>query len=130
MAASRRRLRCLRSWMFSLLIYCVYSHLEGVLADDVESCEHLRLGQYLCKDPKIDEATQEPENCRDTTAWGESGRTHVFRRNIRDTAVKVPTPGRAPVQVKVQQNSGYSTQHNILRVSEVKGQTVSTDEAV
>lgn len=30
---------------------------------------------YLCKDPKIDEATQEPENCRDMTAWGER---HVF----------------------------------------------------
>lgn len=29
---------------------------------------HLR---YLCNDPKIDEATQEPKNCRDTTAWGE-----------------------------------------------------------
>lgn len=26
---------------------------------------------YLCKDPKIDEATQEPENCRDKIALGE-----------------------------------------------------------
>lgn len=27
---------------------------------------------YLCNDPRIDEATQEPENCRDMLAWGES----------------------------------------------------------
>lgn len=27
---------------------------------------------YKCNDPKIDESTQEPENCRDMTAWGES----------------------------------------------------------
>ncbi|KAK5906549.1 hypothetical protein CesoFtcFv8_004485 [Champsocephalus esox] len=26
---------------------------------------------YLCKDPKIDETTQEPENCRAVTAWVE-----------------------------------------------------------
>lgn len=26
---------------------------------------------YLCKEPKIDEATQEPQNCRHTTAWVE-----------------------------------------------------------
>uniref|UniRef100_A0A3Q1BCU4 Uncharacterized protein n=1 Tax=Amphiprion ocellaris TaxID=80972 RepID=A0A3Q1BCU4_AMPOC len=72
MAASRRRLLCLRSGLFTfLLLYCVYSHLQLVLADDVDRCENLRLGQYFCKDPKIDEATQEPENCRDTTAWVE-----------------------------------------------------------
>lgn len=29
------------------------------------------VGTYLCNDPKIDEATQEPENCRDMTAWVE-----------------------------------------------------------
>ncbi|KAF3690515.1 TM2 domain-containing protein 1 Precursor [Channa argus] len=42
-----------------------------VLAQDADSCGNLRLGQYLCKDPKIDEATQEPENCRDKIAWVE-----------------------------------------------------------
>ncbi|XP_060889998.1 TM2 domain-containing protein 1-like [Labrus mixtus] len=71
MAASRRRQVCLRSGIWSLLFYCVYSHLKLVLAEEVDSCDSLRLGQYLCKDPKIDESTQEPENCRDTTAWVE-----------------------------------------------------------
>ncbi|XP_067452154.1 TM2 domain-containing protein 1 [Thunnus thynnus] len=71
MAAPRRWLVCLRSGIWSILFYCIYSHLKVVLADDVESCENLRLGQYLCKRPKIDEATQEPENCRDMTAWVE-----------------------------------------------------------
>ncbi|KAM7012263.1 TM2 domain-containing protein 1 [Tautogolabrus adspersus] len=71
MASSRRRLVCLRSGIWSLLFYCVYSHLKVVLSEEVDSCDSLRLGQYLCKDPKIDEATQEPENCRDTTAWVE-----------------------------------------------------------
>ncbi|XP_041647615.1 TM2 domain-containing protein 1 [Cheilinus undulatus] len=71
MASSRRRLVCLRSGIWSLLFYCLYSHLKVVLTEEVESCESLNLGQYLCKDPKIDEATQEPENCRDMTAWVE-----------------------------------------------------------
>uniref|UniRef100_A0A8C2ITN2 TM2 domain containing 1 n=1 Tax=Cyprinus carpio TaxID=7962 RepID=A0A8C2ITN2_CYPCA len=27
---------------------------------------------YVCKEPKIDDATQEPENCKDRLAWGGS----------------------------------------------------------
>ncbi|XP_026015510.1 TM2 domain-containing protein 1 isoform X2 [Astatotilapia calliptera] len=42
-----------------------------VLSEEVENCQNLRLGQYKCNDPKIDESTQEPENCRDMTAWVE-----------------------------------------------------------
>ncbi|XP_072244966.1 TM2 domain-containing protein 1 [Leuresthes tenuis] len=71
MASSCRWWPCLRSGMWTLLFYSVYSHLRLVLAEDVDSCEHLRLGQYLCKDPKIDESTQEPENCREMRAWVE-----------------------------------------------------------
>ncbi|KAM9848610.1 TM2 domain-containing protein 1 isoform 1-T2 [Aulostomus maculatus] len=71
MASSRRRLVCLRSGIWSVLFYCVSSHLRDVLGETAESCDRLRLGQFLCKDPKIDEATQEPENCRDTRAWVE-----------------------------------------------------------
>ncbi|XP_056271294.1 TM2 domain-containing protein 1 [Pseudoliparis swirei] len=71
MASSRRRLVCLRSGIWSLLLYCVYSHIKLVLSEEVDSCDNLSLGQYLCNDPKIDEATQEPKNCRDTTAWVE-----------------------------------------------------------
>uniref|UniRef100_A0A8C7WXQ8 TM2 domain-containing protein n=1 Tax=Oryzias sinensis TaxID=183150 RepID=A0A8C7WXQ8_9TELE len=61
----RKRLRCFLPF---LLLFCVCSHLELVFSEDVERCEHLRLGQYLCKDPKIDDATQEPENCRNMQA--------------------------------------------------------------
>ncbi|XP_030288091.1 TM2 domain-containing protein 1 [Sparus aurata] len=71
MAASRRRLVCLRSGIWSFLFYCVYSHLKLVLAEEADSCDNLRLGQYLCKDPKISEETQEPETCSGTTAWVE-----------------------------------------------------------
>ncbi|MCI4383463.1 hypothetical protein PGIGA_G00026790 [Pangasianodon gigas] len=31
----------------------------------------LTLSKYLCKSPKIDDATQEPENCKDLVAWVE-----------------------------------------------------------
>uniref|UniRef100_A0AAX7V3S1 SRCR domain-containing protein n=2 Tax=Astatotilapia calliptera TaxID=8154 RepID=A0AAX7V3S1_ASTCA len=71
MASSRRRLLYVRSGALSLLFYCVYSHLQLVLSEEVENCQNLRLGQYKCNDPKIDESTQEPENCRDMTAWVE-----------------------------------------------------------
>ncbi|XP_045883726.1 uncharacterized protein LOC123955575 [Meles meles] len=31
-------------------------------------CKNLKLGQYICKDPKINDATQEPVNCTNYTA--------------------------------------------------------------
>ncbi|XP_020952221.1 TM2 domain-containing protein 1 isoform X1 [Sus scrofa] len=34
-------------------------------------CEDLKVGQYICKDPKINEATQEPVNCTNYTAYVE-----------------------------------------------------------
>nr|XP_057928159.1 TM2 domain-containing protein 1 isoform X1 [Doryrhamphus excisus] len=71
MSSTRRRVVCLRSGLWGILFYCVYSHLKVVVAEEVDSCDNLRLGQYLCNEPKIDENTQEPENCRDTTAWVE-----------------------------------------------------------
>lgn len=43
--------------------------LRLVRSEEAESCELLRLGQYRCNEPKIDENTQEPENCREDTAW-------------------------------------------------------------
>ncbi|XP_014643724.1 PREDICTED: TM2 domain-containing protein 1 isoform X2 [Ceratotherium simum simum] len=36
--------------------------------EDTLKCEDLRVGQYLCKDPKINDATQEPVNCTNYTA--------------------------------------------------------------
>ncbi|XP_068175960.1 TM2 domain-containing protein 1 [Antennarius striatus] len=71
MAPSRSLLVCLRSGMWSLALYSLLSHLRLALADDVLSCSNLTLGQYLCKDPRIDDVTQEPENCSQMRAWVE-----------------------------------------------------------
>ncbi|XP_029905150.1 TM2 domain-containing protein 1 [Myripristis murdjan] len=71
MASRWRRLLCFRSGLWALLFYCVYTQLRGAEAEEADWCENLRLGQYLCNDPKIDEATQEPENCKDMVAWVE-----------------------------------------------------------
>ncbi|MEQ2229945.1 TM2 domain-containing protein 1, partial [Ilyodon furcidens] len=71
---------CLRSCPLLLLVFCgAQSSLTA--AEEAEDCRHLRLGQYPYShvtphsspvqefpDPKIDEATQEPENCREGEA--------------------------------------------------------------
>ncbi|XP_059545316.1 TM2 domain-containing protein 1 isoform X1 [Myotis daubentonii] len=36
--------------------------------EETLKCEDLRVGQYICKDPKINDATQEPVNCTNYTA--------------------------------------------------------------
>ncbi|KAM4739075.1 TM2 domain-containing protein 1 [Anableps anableps] len=53
-----------------LLVFCCGSGsgLRPTEAEETQDCRHLRLGQFLCRDPKIDESTQEPENCRDGAA--------------------------------------------------------------
>ncbi|XP_072516299.1 TM2 domain-containing protein 1 [Salminus brasiliensis] len=56
--------------MVLLLSSCCWTLILSS-ADEVDSCEHLRPGQYLCKSPKINDATQEPENCKDLVAWVE-----------------------------------------------------------
>lgn len=42
-----------------------------------ESSFSFTLLMYLCNEPRIDEATQEPENCKDMIAWGEIRRLHL-----------------------------------------------------
>ncbi|XP_043733321.1 TM2 domain-containing protein 1 isoform X3 [Cervus elaphus] len=37
--------------------------------EETFKCEDLKLGQYICKDPKINDATQEPVNCTNYTAY-------------------------------------------------------------
>ena len=37
--------------------------------EETLKCEDLKLGQYICKDPKINDATQEPVNCTNYTAY-------------------------------------------------------------
>ncbi|XP_077005579.1 TM2 domain-containing protein 1 isoform X1 [Tamandua tetradactyla] len=36
--------------------------------EETLKCEDLKVGQYICKDPKISDATQEPVNCTNYTA--------------------------------------------------------------
>ncbi|XP_067086053.1 TM2 domain-containing protein 1 [Osmerus mordax] len=62
---------CLRTGLWSILFYSIYCHFVIVLANEVDNCEDLHIGQYLCKEPRIDDATQEPEGCKDMIAWVE-----------------------------------------------------------
>ncbi|XP_061636412.1 TM2 domain-containing protein 1 isoform X2 [Phyllopteryx taeniolatus] len=64
------RLRCC-SWTILLFFLCRRRLWAAAAAEAEDSCDNLRLGQYLCKEPKIDDGTQEPENCRDASAWVE-----------------------------------------------------------
>uniref|UniRef100_A0A3P8XED1 TM2 domain-containing protein n=1 Tax=Esox lucius TaxID=8010 RepID=A0A3P8XED1_ESOLU len=67
-----RGLFCLRTLLLSFLFYCTYSHFQSVFANDVEDCEiALTMFKYLCNEPRINDATQEPENCKDKIAWVE-----------------------------------------------------------
>ncbi|XP_021459066.1 TM2 domain-containing protein 1 isoform X1 [Oncorhynchus mykiss] len=71
MASHGSWLFCLRTLSLSIFFDCTYCHFHRVLGNDVDSCKSLRLGQYLCKEPWIDDATQEPANCKDMIAWVE-----------------------------------------------------------
>ncbi|XP_066547764.1 TM2 domain-containing protein 1 isoform X2 [Amia ocellicauda] len=68
MAASRKRKICLPS-IFFILFYFISYKWETVSTDGVEYCDKLRLGQYRCEGPKINDETQEPENCTDLVAY-------------------------------------------------------------
>ncbi|XP_030647735.1 TM2 domain-containing protein 1 [Chanos chanos] len=61
----------MRSLPLVILLSSLCWNLIYSFADDVDNCENLRLGQYRCKDPVIDDATQEPQNCKDSLAWVE-----------------------------------------------------------
>ncbi|XP_076880918.1 TM2 domain-containing protein 1 [Brachyhypopomus gauderio] len=67
--ASRRWFR-VWSVPLALLLSCFWTLIQSSVPD-IDGCEHLRLGQYICQSPKIDDATQEPENCKDLLAWVE-----------------------------------------------------------
>ncbi|XP_053549620.1 TM2 domain-containing protein 1 isoform X2 [Bombina bombina] len=49
-------------WWF-VAIFCVMAD-DGIL-----KCDELRLGQYICKDPEINPATQEPVRCANNTSY-------------------------------------------------------------
>lgn len=71
MASPERGLFCSRAPQRAVFFLSLCWILIPSSANDVESCDNLRLGQYLCKSPRIDDATQEPENCKDLVAWVE-----------------------------------------------------------
>ncbi|CAL8310323.1 unnamed protein product [Lota lota] len=73
MAARWRQLLCLRTGLWSIFFCCVLNNVTVILAEELDRCGDLRLGQYpsrsqLLLRPKIDEATQEAENCRNSVA--------------------------------------------------------------
>ncbi|KAK9967608.1 hypothetical protein ABG768_001994 [Culter alburnus] len=77
MALHWRSLVRFRSATRPLIIFTFCLSVIHSLGNDVDNCDKLQLGQYpfkiayLCKEPKIDDATQEPENCKDRLAWVE-----------------------------------------------------------
>ncbi|XP_069794656.1 TM2 domain-containing protein 1 [Narcine bancroftii] len=52
-----------------LLVVSLCPCFLNIVSADVEKCEELRLGQYICETPKISDITQEPENCTNNTAF-------------------------------------------------------------
>ncbi|GCC23368.1 TM2 domain-containing protein 1 [Chiloscyllium punctatum] len=50
-----------------VLFFCL-CFINAALVD-VDKCDELRLGQYICDSPKINDVTQEPENCTNETAF-------------------------------------------------------------
>uniref|UniRef100_A0A8C4X938 TM2 domain containing 1 n=1 Tax=Erpetoichthys calabaricus TaxID=27687 RepID=A0A8C4X938_ERPCA len=54
-------------WAFSLFFLLV--SLQPSAVDGADKCDELRMGQFICEDPKISNATQEPVNCTNFTAY-------------------------------------------------------------
>ncbi|XP_057182402.1 TM2 domain-containing protein 1 [Triplophysa rosa] len=71
MASRWRSLTRFRSTTQGFILFTISLTVIHSLGNDADSCDKLQLGQYLCKEPKIDDATQEPENCKDRLAWVE-----------------------------------------------------------
>ncbi|XP_046713903.1 TM2 domain-containing protein 1 [Silurus meridionalis] len=68
MASPQEALFCTRSIRRAVFLFPFFWTLIHSSGNDVEPCRNLRPGQYLCKSPKIDDVTQEPENCKDLGA--------------------------------------------------------------
>ncbi|CAM4656972.1 unnamed protein product [Leuciscus chuanchicus] len=66
MALHWKSLMRFRSSTRPLIIFAFCLTVIHSLGSDVDN-----LLRYLCKEPKIDDATQEPENCKDRLAWVE-----------------------------------------------------------
>ncbi|XP_060797320.1 TM2 domain-containing protein 1 [Neoarius graeffei] len=72
MASYRVGLFCSRRFIQRVIVFFSFCWaLIQSSGNDIESCDNLRLGQYICNSPKIHNATQEPENCKDRVAWVE-----------------------------------------------------------
>ncbi|XP_074953507.1 TM2 domain-containing protein 1 isoform X2 [Phalacrocorax aristotelis] len=53
-----------------LLLWFAGAAVEGAAGTEPPlKCDELRLGQYMCDEPKIDNSTQEPINCTNHTAY-------------------------------------------------------------
>lgn len=51
--------------------------------EELPKCEDLKVGQYICKDPKINDATQEPVNCTNYTAHGKTSRNMSLKTILK-----------------------------------------------
>uniref|UniRef100_A0A2K6EMY2 TM2 domain containing 1 n=1 Tax=Propithecus coquereli TaxID=379532 RepID=A0A2K6EMY2_PROCO len=57
--------------------------------EELLKCEDLKVGQYICKDPKINDATQEPVNCTNYTAHEIGFLKPISCRNVNGYSYKV-----------------------------------------
>uniref|UniRef100_UPI00398F6FFA TM2 domain-containing protein 1 n=1 Tax=Pristiophorus japonicus TaxID=55135 RepID=UPI00398F6FFA len=57
------------SWLLRLVAGFLCFCFLNAVSDDIDKCDELRLGQYICDTPKISDVTQEPENCTNNTAF-------------------------------------------------------------
>uniref|UniRef100_A0A8C0YT02 TM2 domain containing 1 n=1 Tax=Cyprinus carpio carpio TaxID=630221 RepID=A0A8C0YT02_CYPCA len=75
MAIHWRSLMRFRSTTRPLIIFTFCLTVIHSLGNDVDNSTYynfsLTVLMYVCKEPKIDDATQEPENCKDRLAWVE-----------------------------------------------------------
>lgn len=58
-------------WLITLQQLLSVCPVVLMLGGSAAGSDSFTLLMYLCKDPKINEATQEPETCSGMTAWGE-----------------------------------------------------------
>ncbi|XP_060685793.1 TM2 domain-containing protein 1 [Hemiscyllium ocellatum] len=56
-------------WQLRLCLLSFCLCFTNAALVDVDKCDELRLGQYICDSPKINNLTQEPENCTNETAF-------------------------------------------------------------
>ncbi|XP_044286197.1 TM2 domain-containing protein 1 isoform X2 [Varanus komodoensis] len=67
--SERKKRSVVALWSVGALWLACLTTRAGAGGDPSLKCEDLRIGQYICEDPKIDNETQEPLKCTNHTAY-------------------------------------------------------------